>query len=694
LYWGKICEARQQADAALEYFERAAQAFSAQGDLLGLSTVLNSKAQILDWRSGDHVEAERLQREALSYVGEEHRRQRAALLANLARNQLSAGNPSAAQTLYREALALYESDRQGQLATLLNPGSWLYHSIGDFLQALAVLRRADQLVQELNDPRATEVYNNMSVNLYFLGRYTEARAFAEKALARSRELGDAHQEAYALMNQANALEMTCGMGYSELYQQYIDALHIEQRLDNRRFIIATLVFMMILARHNGEMAEAVRRGQQALALATERGLRWLMGFVLTQLGAAQIWLDAGAARATLQEALQIADDCGDAYHAMVAHFWLASLSYTENNSLYLEHLRDCLRLAVGQNYDYYFRGEMQAAIPLLTAALEHDLWCAYISPILVKMGPHAASSLEPFLSHANTDVRRRAQQVLEGMGITLASREAHIPKRSRRKSSSVPPLTIRAFGNFAVWRAEEMIEERAWGRRKCKRLLKYLALSPGHTLSKDAAIELLSAEAEPQAANANFYRTLYNLRRVLEPLSPESCANYIALDGGLVSLVMENVQEIDVDEFERAVEQGHALARQKNYARAEEKLVCAVRLYGDDLTTDDLYDDWLQPHRERLLNLYLYALTELGNIAAHEGAWERGIEFLDKALKKDGADEALCLKLIHALMQLGRRADALQAYAACERALGELGLEPSEELHAAQENLTTVRAPA
>lgn len=677
LYWGKICEAQHEAETALDYYERAAEGCNALGDLLGLSAALNHKAHILDWRNGDHVEAERLQRQALSYVGAEHHRQRAALLANLARNQLSAGNTAAAQTLYREALALYENDRQGELTTLLNPGSWLYHSMGDYLQAVAALHRAEQLANELNDARRVEVYNNLAVNLYYLGRYQQAGEYADKALALARAQGDAHQEAFALMNQANALEMTCGASYADLHQQYMNALRIEQRLDNRRFIIATLVFMTILTRHNGEMAEAVTRGQYARNLANERGLRWLCCFVSVQLGAAQIWLDADAARATLDEALQLARECGDVYQTMASHFWLASLYYSTDDARHLEQLRECLRLAVAQNYDYFFRSEMQAAIPLLVAAIEHDIWSAYVTPLLAKMGARAVDSLEPLLDHARAEVRQRAQRALAQMGVTRAAR----PPRSRALTS--PALTLRAFGNFTVWRGDECIQERAWGRRKCKRLLKYLALAPHHTLSKDAAVELLSADAEPHAANANFYRTLYNLRRVLEPLAPESGSNYLALQGGLVSLVMENVAAIDVDEFTRRIEAGRAQMRQRNFNQARQEFSSAIELYVDDVATDDLFDDWVQPHREKFLNLYRAALNELGELAARACEWERAAEYFARAFKKDYGDEIVCLKLIDCLTQLGRRVDALQAFDACARALRELGLEPSSELRAA-----------
>ncbi|MBI3359703.1 MAG: hypothetical protein HY023_01160, partial [Chloroflexi bacterium] len=659
---------------ALEHYEQAARAFSARGDLLGLSDVLRSKGRILDWRKGEYVEAERLHREALSYVGEEHRRQRAALLARLARDQLSAGNTTAAQALYREALAIYEAeaDRQGQLETLLNPGSWLYHSTGDFLQALAVLRRAEQLALELGSSRnLVEAYNNMSVNLYFLGRYPESLDYSEKALALSRELGEAHGEAYALMNQANAFEITCAMGYTDLYQQYQRALRMEQASGDRRFTIAILVFMMIFARRGGDVSEAIRRGQQALPLATERGLRWLTGFVLIQLGAAQIWIDPDASRAALDEALQIFGDCGDHYHLTASHFWQAVLYHSENNPAYLDHLRECLRLAVGHHYDYFFRCEVQAAIPLLAAALEHGLWPSYAAPILAKIGSRAVASLRPLLAHPDEEVRRRAESVLNELGFLRdgwrvtsdAPPDTRHPTPVPRppKVAAIPPLTIRGV------------------------------FSPDHTLPKDAAIDLLWGEADPPAANANFYRALYNLRRTLEPMSPHSGANYLALEGGLLKLAGDGVHRIDVDDFVRGVEEGRALARAGDPAAARDRLSAAVRLYVDDLSTDDLYDDWLQPRREQLRDQYLNALCDLADLATRAGQIDLAIYYLRQAFRKDSTHEAACLKLMVNLAKTGHRAEALQHFAACEKALAELGLTPSEELRAAQHDLLAVR---
>jgi LuxR family transcriptional regulator, maltose regulon positive regulatory protein len=697
---GQMCEARSQWDQALQYYDRAATAYRALGDLPGLSDALRRKGHILDWRKGKYSDAEQLHREALSYVGEQHRQQRGALLASLARNQLSAGNVTSAGTLFREALAIYEGegDRLGQLETLLNPGAWLFNSVGDFSFALSLLRRAEQLALELNSAaHLAAACNSLALNLYFLGQYAESLAYADKALELSRACGDAHHEAFALMNQANGREATCAASYSALHEQYQHALHTQQGLGNRRFVIATLVFSMILARRGGNVFEAAQRGQQALALAHECGLPWLTGFVLVQLGAAQVWVDTAAAQASLAEALQIFEEGEDRYHLTVTHFWLAALYQSVNNLAYLEHLAECLRLGVGHCYDGFFQGESQAAIPLLVAALEHDVWTGYVTQLLAKFGSRSAASLHPLLAHADAGVRQRVSTAMAALGLQPGPAPGQPAEASAKASAAraahVPRLIIRAFGSFSVWRGSHLIEEREWGRRKSKRLMKYLALSPDHTQPKDALMDVLWPEADLKAANANFYRTLYNLRRALEPLSPHSGADYVLLEGGLLRLAPEAIHSIDVDQFVQQLDASRRLVRDGDEAAAQTCLLASVRLYSGDLVTDDLYDDWIWPRRLQLRELYLGALRELGRLALKAGQLEAAIRHLQQAFGADCTSEDLCRELMLALARAGRRGDALKCFSTCQAALADLDLSPSDELIRVKHDLFSTVGP-
>lgn len=672
---------------ALEQYEAAAQIYLARDDLVGLSDTLGHKGQILDWWRGEHTEAERLHQEALSYLGEGHTRQRAALLRNLSRNHLSAGNPAAAQILYQEALQIYEAegDQAGEVAALINPGSWLYHSKGDFSRALMTLRRAEHLACELGNQRyLAEIYNNLSVNLYFLWRCREAQEYAEKALALSQEIGDEHNESYALMNLANVKEATCQAPTQELYELYRDVLRREQAEGDQRYVIATLVFMSIMLRRSGNLDEAVRRSKQALPLTTEQDLRWLTGFVLVNLGAAQIEITPDEAQITLTEALKILTECQDIYYLTAAHFWLASLYHHEHNPLYLEHLRECLHLAVGHNLDYFFQSEGRAAITLLTIALEHNLWPSYVQLMLAKFGVRAVGMLKSLLAHSDHEVRRRAQEVLR----QCKDDSGGAPQGLRMV---IPSLTIYCFGHFRVKQGETWLPEKVWQRRKSKRLLKYIALSPHYTLSKDQLVDRLWGDLDPEAANSNFYRTLYNIRRVLEPQAPRSYSNYLVLEGGLLRLAEGVVQQVDVTDFLENLEAARLAWRKGDLAGAHHHFELAVNLYTDDLLTDDLYDDWVQPQREHLQHQYLYILTSLADLSAQATHYDQAAQYLQKLLKVDPTREESCIRLIDCLAHTGQPSAALPYIVACEKALAELGLPSSTQLSISKEKLLAYR---
>ena len=181
---------------------------------------------------------------------------------------------------------------------------------------------------------------------------------------------------------------------------------------------------------------------------------------------------------------------------------------------------------------------------------------------------------------------------------------------------------------------------------------------------------------------------------MLQPFSPHSSANYIALEGGVLSLPGEFVAPTDVEEFVLGVEEGHKRARTGDRVGAVSQLSAAIQLYTGDLSTDDLYDDWIQPRREQLAQLYLDALCDLGRLLVETGEMDRAIEYLRRAFQKDSTSEEVCLNLLECLAQVGRRSEALQCYSICEKALKDLDLEPSDKLHAIQRTLVSPHVTA
>jgi DNA-binding SARP family transcriptional activator len=190
----------------------------------------------------------------------------------------------------------------------------------------------------------------------------------------------------------------------------------------------------------------------------------------------------------------------------------------------------------------------------------------------------------------------------------------------------------------------------------------------------------LWSDLDPGGANSNFYRTLYDVRRILEPQAPRSHSSYLALSGGMLRLVEEGVQSIDVDHFVAHVASAQRALRQGDATLARSGLETAVGLYTADLLTDDLYDAWIEPQRERLRNLYQDSLSDLAALAAEASEPEQAAGYLQKILNVDCSREEICLKLINQLLAMDRRTQALRCAEACEKALADLGIAPSEPL--------------
>src|SRR5262245_23338058 len=94
---------------------------------------------------------------------------------------------------------------------------------------------------------------------------------------------------------------------------------------------------------------------------------------------------------------------------------------------------------------------------------------------------------------------------------------SNVRQKTGALSPSASALTIYTLGHFAVYRGDTLIEAPTWQRQKAKKLFKILLLAPQRQLLKDRVLELLWPDRAPAAAANNLHRTLFILRRVLQP---------------------------------------------------------------------------------------------------------------------------------------------------------------------------------
>ena len=698
----EIDHIRGRYDSSLQWYDRAARVCRARGDAIGVSRVLERKGRILTWRVGEPQNAERLHKEALAYLGEENKLERAALLADLARDRMSAGELNLGFELYHQAIQLYDdlgdTGREGKLATLINPGAWLYFDRGDFCRSIALLQQAASLAVELDcKHQLAECYNTMSSHLFMWGKVEESRICAEKALELSRRLASDFGQGVALMNLANIIEDEGDERSEEYLKWHRRALDIFETAGNRRFCIATLNFMSAACRHRGLAIEAAKYAQQALILARGGTAPWLIAWSASNLGAAKIDSNVTQALDLLEEAMDTFSNYEDKHNLTQVHLWFAAALRKTEDPAWIDHLHICLQLARDGGYECTLRREKRISLTLLIEALKEEVEIDYVSALLPSFGDAALNHLVTLLENPKHTVRLAAMAVLSkidsGCGWKALLRCARHPDPSIRAAANSslaitripepPPLDIYCLGPFQVNLGVTPIADEEWKRRKVKSLLKYIASSRDMCASKDEIIDVFWPDIDPDAANNNFYRTLHHLRRLLDENAASDNANYVLFEGGMVRLSAELVARIDTEDFERLAREGRRIASAGNHDLALLSLEAAVQLYRGDFLADDPYEDWTQPKREHLREVYFSTLTRLSDLHAQRRNWDAACEYLRRILALDNTREDIHLRLISCLASSGNHSEAIKQYQRCERALKEeLETEPAPETKA------------
>src|SRR5512133_1045436 len=142
-------------------------------------------------------------------------------------------------------------------------------------------------------------------------------------------------------------------------------------------------------------------------------------------------------------------------------------------------------------------------------------------------------------------------------------------------------LDVRLLGRFEVAVDAHRIAASAGEHRRAEDLVKLLALSPGHRLTRDEVVEALWPHLGAKAGVANLHKAAHYARRALG--WPEA----IVVRQGMVALAPEHCVDTDVEHLETdGAWDGEVL----------------------ELLPEDRYEEWTVEHRERLAELRTAAL--------------------------------------------------------------------------------------
>ncbi|MCC6317414.1 MAG: GAF domain-containing protein [Gemmatimonadaceae bacterium] len=258
------------------------------------------------------------------------------------------------------------------------------------------------------------------------------------------------------------------------------------------------------------------------------------------------------------------------------------------------------------------------------------------------------------------------------------------PGVAKRKSVPRPRadrmLDIRCLGGLEVHASGTPVPLSRFARRKALTLLRILVLEPGTPMSRDALVERLWPGVDGASGANRLHGVIHALRSVIEPYRHQRKWLFLCNTGDVYYFNAQSPHWIDLQHFRRGVAAGEAAIRQGRRDEAMASLEGALELYRGDLFADDPYADWCEVERTEARKVFVAASARLADLCCAQGAMDRGIACLHRALRVDPLREDLHQRVIRALIRSGRREDALLQYRLCSQLLrDELGTAPQAE---------------
>jgi len=240
---------------------------------------------------------------------------------------------------------------------------------------------------------------------------------------------------------------------------------------------------------------------------------------------------------------------------------------------------------------------------------------------------------------------------------------------------STASIRVQTMGIFRIWREEEAVSDKQWGRDKTLQLIQYLITARAqHSLHKERIMDRIWESVSEQ----DFKVALHGINKVLEPERQRRAeAKYISRQGSTYQLITHDIA-IDAQVMESLIAIGNQVHKMD--------ILCAQRAYREALALHQgvylpnrVYEDWSSEERERLQILALGAYITLAESLIDDNPME-AIRLSQHALEIDNTWEDAYRIIITSFANKGNRPAAIKAYNQCVKILDEeYGIDPLPE---------------
>jgi DNA-binding SARP family transcriptional activator len=248
------------------------------------------------------------------------------------------------------------------------------------------------------------------------------------------------------------------------------------------------------------------------------------------------------------------------------------------------------------------------------------------------------------------------------------------PAASGDESSSKSGVTVqlRCFGGFSLVIGGQPFDESA-AKPMERALLHLLAARAGEPVHREALMEALWPEADPDAGLHRLQVAISSLRRLLA-VDPAQTAPRVTREGDSYRLALPADSEYDVLQFEADLRRAARARSSGSDAVEEEVLAAALGGYRGPLLPGDGPADWVVDRRAALQHAAVDAAARLASLRLARGRHREATEAARAGLSLDRFRDELWGLLIEAADRSGHHAEAGQARRAYAAVLGELGV--------------------
>jgi len=245
-------------------------------------------------------------------------------------------------------------------------------------------------------------------------------------------------------------------------------------------------------------------------------------------------------------------------------------------------------------------------------------------------------------------------------------------------------LKIYTLGRFAIVRGDEGLQFSGKVQKRPLEMLKVL-ISNGGRASHEYVADCLWPDAAGDAAYSAFKMTLSRLRRLL------GVEGAVRFQEGIASLDPHTCY-VDaraflriIARFEKGISETTACRENSRTLQLADK---ALAIYQGHFLFEEEEKSWAIPYRQRLRSRFSSLIARIGDLLGKTGQWEKALEFYRKGNDIDDLSEQFYQGLMICHRELGRRADAMEAYYHCKKLFAtRLGIEPSQKTKAISKTL-------